>query len=137
MKQTKLSLFKCATLALACLLLLGCSKKSAPAPARTVLTGIYKIIGIYSVSANGTYTALPTTECRESLTLELQDGGQMNVQSECQNFAGTWAYSGGILTIAKADGTPYIRGTVEFEADGITIDVNSTVDNFRYRLFRG
>jgi hypothetical protein len=126
----------CATLALACLLLIGCSKKSAPAPAKTVLTGYYSMTGIYSINADGTYTALPPGSCRGTFSLYLGDGGQMNVQSECQNFAGTWGYASGILTIAKSDGTPYIRGEVEFEADGITIDVNSTVDNFRYRLYR-
>lgn len=126
--------FACA--ALACLLLLGCSKKNTPAPGRTVLTGIYKIIGLYSINADGTYTALQSTACRESLTLELRDARQMNVQSECQNFTGTWTYADGILSITEADGTPYIRGAVEFEADGITIDVNSTVGNFRYRLYR-
>jgi hypothetical protein len=121
-----------------CVLLFGCSKKSeAPKQEpKTVLTGIYKIIGLYSINANATYTPLPTTECRESLTLELQDSRRMNVQSECLNFTGTWTYSGNILTITKGDGTLFMQGAVEFETDGITIDVNSTVDNLRYRLFR-
>jgi len=60
----------------------------------------------------------------------------MQFQDACQNISGSWSYSNGIFAMTETSGHLDIRGPVEFESDGITIDVNSTIDNTRYRLFR-
>jgi hypothetical protein len=118
--------------------MLGCTKKDqAPAPvAHTVLTGYYSLTGLYVMNANGTYTAVPPSSCLIGFLLNLKAGGTIALQDACLNIGGTWLYANGMLTVAESTGTVLISGAVSFKADGITIDVDNTVDNLRYELFR-
>ena len=60
----------------------------------------------------------------------------MQFQDACVNFTGTWSYVNNTFTMTEANGSVDIKGAVEFEADGITIDINNTIDNTRYQLWR-
>jgi hypothetical protein len=123
---------------LACALLFGCSKKNTtPLPInKTVLTGYYSLTGLYTINTNGTYTAKPITSCLTNFSMNLQTNNLMQMQDNCFNITGTWSYTNNILTVTEGNGTVLMQGAVQFETDGITIDVNNTIDNTRYQLFR-
>ncbi|MEO6523797.1 MAG: hypothetical protein ABIN91_19090 [Mucilaginibacter sp.] len=114
---------------------LSCKKKADDADSgRAVLTGYYSIVGLYSINANGTYKAVSRQPCQVNFLLYLKPGGQMELQRACGNVSGAWSYASGNLTVSA--GSAIISGPVEFEPDGIIIDVNNSVDNVRYQLFR-
>jgi hypothetical protein len=133
-------LARTAPMAAACLIifsLLSCKKSStSSATATTVQLGYYSLVGLYAINSNGTYTSKPVPSCLASFLLNLQASTQMQLQDACLSLAGTWGYANSVLTVTAADGTVEISGAVSFEADGITIDVNNTVDNTRYQLYR-
>ncbi len=121
-----------------CCILLGCTKKKidlAPEP-KTVLPGYYSLIGYYLINANGSYTAVLPPSCQTGYSLGLANNNVMQFQNLCTNFTGSWSYANSVLTVTSATGVTFLKGPVEFEADGITIDVNNALDNYRYRLFR-
>jgi len=137
MSDKRLSIFKFVLVGAFGLFLFGCSKKDpVVAPVKTVLTGYYSLVGLYSINANGTYTPKVAGSCLQDFSLNLKDNNLMQFQDACQNFTGTWSYVNNTLTITESSGSVDIKGPVEFEADGITIDLNNTIDNTRYQLFR-